>query len=59
MLMKLIKKLLGYSSSSHKYRKYSSSDYAKRKNSHYGHGHRHYGQSHYKKKHSSHSFFSS
>lgn len=57
MLMKLLKKLLGFSSKSHQYRKYSSSDYANRKN--FGRGHNHYGRSHYKKKHSSHSFFSS
>lgn len=65
MLKKLLKSLMGNHSSSHSYRKYSSSDYKHRKghgHSHghgSGHGHSYYGSSHYKRKHSSRSFFSS
>ncbi|HZG17117.1 MAG TPA: hypothetical protein VE710_19220 [Candidatus Bathyarchaeia archaeon] len=63
MLKKLLKSLLGQSSSHHPYRKYSSSDMRHRKyppQSHgHGQGHSYYGNSHYKKKHSSFSFFSS
>ncbi|UFJ43217.1 hypothetical protein LOK74_04505 [Brevibacillus humidisoli] len=61
MLKKLIKSLLGSSSTSHKYRKYSSSDYTYMKRHHPSkhHGHSYYGKTHYKKKHSSGSFFSS
>jgi hypothetical protein len=51
MLKKILKSLLG---SSH-HRKYSSSDYVKRRNMH---KHSHYGHGHYKRKHKS-SFFSS
>lgn len=66
MLKKLLGSLLGnHSSSSRKYRKYSSSDYKRKKGygpdyGHgQGHGHSYYGSSHYKKKRSSRSFFSS
>ncbi|MGE5704185.1 MAG: hypothetical protein ACM32O_16800 [Clostridia bacterium] len=61
MLKKLFQSLMGHRSSSHHYRKYSSSDvkYSKSHQPHNGYGHSHYGHSHYKKKHSSRSFFSS
>ncbi|MGG1661133.1 hypothetical protein [Brevibacillus sp. NRS-1366] len=64
MLKKLLGNLLGnHSSTSSKYRKFSSSDYKHRKghDPNYGHGqgHSYYGSSHYKKKRSSRSFFSS
>ncbi|MED1791619.1 hypothetical protein P4V54_02920 [Brevibacillus nitrificans] len=61
MLKKLLKSLMGNHSSSHSYRKYSSSDHKYRKGYGHppGHGHSYYGSSHYKRKHSSRSFFSS
>ncbi|ATF13842.1 hypothetical protein HPY28_17345 [Brevibacillus sp. HB1.2] len=62
MLKKLLKNLLGNHSSSHKYRKYSSSDYKHRRkysSSSNRYGHSHHGSSHYKRKRSSRSFFSS
>ncbi len=56
LIKKLLYKMLGMKTS-HKYYKYSSSDYRKGRR-HYGQGHSYYGKSHYKrKKHSS--FFSS
>ncbi|WNC12240.1 hypothetical protein [Brevibacillus brevis] len=65
MLKKWLKSLMGQHSSSHHYRKFSSSDHNYRKghgypnDSGYGRGHSYYGSSHYKKKRSSRSFFSS
>ncbi|EJL22832.1 hypothetical protein PMI05_04841, partial [Brevibacillus sp. BC25] len=55
MLKKLLKNLLGNHSSSHKHRKYSSSDYKHRRkySSSNRYGHSHYGSSHYKRKRSS------